>query len=451
MSTALAYAYRYPYESQLVDSESGAQLQLATCGGAEPNPFFFEGRFERPRRAADMLLCLYQVVQSRFYIPPAMLARILREADPVVTNDGERLRLEAFSSCCSTYARVDFLPEALDGQRHQRGTTNVDFNPPMRAAIARIRDDDRVALRVGANAVELERSGQTTVERKVKLPVRWLKGFVEVQEYQARMDQRLEISGVELRRFLQGVPKSTPGRMVAWAIPSGPGLRLSQREAPEGVRIGGLERLRILEPLARHAKSLRVYAAKDDDVSDWEVVLDEARFHLIMTPDVSRGFSGEGQALRRLADNASRELLPRVQASLNWQGRIDPAEMAGNLGVDAKDVGAALTVLGSRGLVGYDTDASAFFHRVLPFDMSLIEGLQPRLKNARKVIENSGVRIVRRQPVEAYVQGTGVEHRVREDGGQMRCTCPWFSKHQGKRGPCKHILAVQIALDAPKG
>jgi hypothetical protein len=40
------------------------------------------------------------------------------------------VRFEAFSSCCSTYARVDFLPAALDGERSGRGTTNVDFNAP---------------------------------------------------------------------------------------------------------------------------------------------------------------------------------------------------------------------------------------------------------------------------------------------------------------------------------
>ena len=26
----------------------------------------------------------------------------------------------------------------------------------------------------------------------------------------------------------------------------------------------------------------------------------------------------------------------------------------------------------------------------------------------------------------------------------MAYTCPWFAKHQGTRGPCKHVLAVQI-------
>ena len=50
------------------------------------------------------------------------------------------LRFEAFSACCSTYGRVDLLPRAVEGEWLGRGTTNVDFNAPMRAALAKIQD-----------------------------------------------------------------------------------------------------------------------------------------------------------------------------------------------------------------------------------------------------------------------------------------------------------------------
>jgi hypothetical protein len=45
------------------------------------------------------------------------------------------------------------------------------------------------------------------------------------------------------------------------------------------------------------------------------------------------------------------------------------------------------------------------------------------------------------------VKGTGVEHRVRLLPDGDKCTCPWFSKHQGERGACKHILAARIVID----
>jgi uncharacterized Zn finger protein len=58
------------------------------------------------------------------------------------------------------------------------------------------------------------------------------------------------------------------------------------------------------------------------------------------------------------------------------------------------------------------------------------------------------VRVTRKdkEDVEAYVQGSdGVEHRVMLSENDGRCTCPWYSKHPGERGPCSHLLAVEIA------
>ncbi len=168
---ALAYDYHYRFQSYLegTPASGGANLRLATCSaGAEPHPYFFEGRLVRPGRAAELLRSLVEVVQSRFHIPAATLARILALADPIVTGSGELLRFEGFSACCSTYGRVDFLPEAIDGTWHGRGTTNVDFNAPMRAALARVRDSDRVGLAVGSDLVNLSRGEESVVGRKAR-------------------------------------------------------------------------------------------------------------------------------------------------------------------------------------------------------------------------------------------------------------------------------------------
>ena len=91
--------------------------------------------------------------------------------------------------------------------------------------------------------------------------------------------------------------------------PSGRGLRLSQVAARGGIRVGGVQRLHILDDLARHAKMLRIYADEQNEASAWELVLDEARFTLSLSPDVSRGFSGEGQVLAELAGRRWEETL----------------------------------------------------------------------------------------------------------------------------------------------
>src|SRR5512134_2372230 len=135
---AFQHVYRYAFPSQLVPAPQGSELRLATSSGARESPHFFKGRLTRPQRTAELLLALSEISRTRFFLPPGMLARIIAAADPVVTSGGERLRFEAFSVCCGVYARVDLLPEAVDGDWAGRGTTNVDFNPPMRAMLAQL-------------------------------------------------------------------------------------------------------------------------------------------------------------------------------------------------------------------------------------------------------------------------------------------------------------------------
>jgi hypothetical protein len=444
---AVSYTYLYAIFSEALATATGVDLRLATSDVAGQCAEYFRGKLTRPLRAANLLRGLVQVVQSRFYTPPAMMARTLRLAALVVTCADDVIRFEAFSACCSAYARVDLLPKALDGERIGRGTTNVDFNAPTRAALARVRECDDFGLAIGADSLEFLRHEDSVVEKKVELPLRWLRGFVEVQAYQARMRRRLEVSAPEAARFLRSLPRGA-GPASAWVVPAGSGLRLSQVASGGGVRIGGIGRLRVLEDLVRHARTLRIYGDESSGASAWELVLEEARFHLVLSPEASRGFSGEGQALSALASQRWGDVLPRVRATLRWQTRVNPGALAAEIGLSSEEIHAALSALGSRGLVGFDVAEGAFFHRELPFDLALVESLHPRLMDARKIVGGGGVRISRRDDnrIEAFVPGTEVEHRVVVTDDGTACTRPWHAKHRGERGPCKHVLAVQVVL-----
>lgn len=454
-ATAMDFTYLYPFASVVDGDAKNKRLRLATSGGVERHPYFFTGRICYPRRTADLLLAVSLVSRTRFYSPTELRERLLLAADPVVTSGGERLRFEAFSVCCGVYCRLDLKPEAIDGDWTGRGTTNVDFNAPMRASLTSLLDSEKIGLNVGSDRLEIERAGEKIVERKVKLPVRWLKGFVEVQSYQSRLRPAAEVSSVELRQLLRSIPQQVTWQKgpTYYLVPAGKGLRLSQREAPKSIAIGAPGRLKMLEDLLRHARTVRIYNG-DDGVSGWELVTNEASFHLVLSPDASRGFSGEGQILRQLSSQRGLDSLAEVRAALKWQANIDPRELGRSLQVDdSKAVDDALGILGSRGLVGFDLSAAGYFHRELPFDLEMIEELYPRLQKARKLIEENAVRVVRHanHEAEAYVRGTDVEHRVIVKDEDAKCTCSWYAKHQGERGPCSHMLAVELALDAREG
>lgn len=443
---AIDYRYRYLYDSRLEDGG----LKLATFSeGPREHPYFFRGQLVRPRQTADQLRALMRVVQARYHLPAPMLQRTLMAADPVVTCGDDRLRFEGFSACCGVYVRLDLWPPAVRGQVLGRGTTNVDFNQPMLSALAGIRDSDRVDLSVGTSELALTSGSQTVVEKRVTLPVRWLKGFLEVQTCLSRMQPALEIPGTEAYRFLRSLPRMKTHRRETWIVPSGRGVRLSQCAARGAVRVGGMERLSALEGLVSEARLLRVHADPPTGASAWELVFDDSRFHLALSPEVWRGFSGEGQALESLASEEWKDALPKIRALLAWEAKIEPDELAARSGLDARAVRGALAALGSRGLVGFDLSEAAYFHREFPFDLTLVEKLQPRLLAARKLVEAGKARrgAQSAEQAEVMVDGSGVEHRVRLTPGDARCTCPWFARHGATRGPCKHILAARILIE----
>ncbi len=443
---AIGHTYRYAFESQALSTPSGPQLFLSTSDSAGESVPYFRGKLTQPRRTADLLRGVAQVVQSRFFVPMT-LTKKMAILDPVVTCGVDNVRFEVFSSCCSVYARLDLLPAALDGERMGRGTTNVDFSSSMRAALTRVRDGDTVGLAIGAESVELSRGTDRVVERKVTLPLRWLKGFTEVQAYQSRMVRQFEVAGPEALRFLRSLPRDAAS-ISAWIVQSGRGLRLSQTALRGAVKLAGIVRLRVVEDLARHARSLRVYRDPATGASAWELVLDEARFHLVLSPEVSRGISGEGQVLSSLVSDRWTSVLPHVRAALQWQSRVDARALGAHFELSQEEVSAALAALALRGLVGYDLAEAAYFHRELPFDLGLVESLHPRLQAAHALVVADGVRVTSHgdEQIDAYVSGTTTDHRVLMKDGAAMCTCPWYAKHRDERGPCKHVLAVQIVL-----
>jgi len=453
--TALLIDHMYQYPCASCFNLESRELWLSTSWdevGAYPH--FFEGTLAHPQRTAKLLLGLMSVVQARFHVPAAMLGRIIALADPIVTCSDERLRFEGFSGCCGVYARVDLHPGSLAGTRFGRGTTNVDFNQPMLSALAMVRDTDDVSLSVGRDEFSLEANTDSIIEKKVRLPFRWLKGLVEVQACQQRMEQQLEISGPEAVRFLRSLPRMKTNRRETWIVPSGRGLRISQVKPPRhGVRVGGLERLRVLERLAPQANALRIYADAVTGATGWELVFEDCRFHIVISPEVWRGFSGEGQSLESFADSAWEQALPKVQANLSWHPVIDIDDLAQRSGISIDLARQSLAVLGTRGLVGYDLGEASYFHRELPFDLSAIDMMQPRLRSARKLHDEGKVHMIEREPdvAEAAVSSGDISHRVRLAAEKATCTCPWYAKHQDERGPCKHILAVRMTIEEASG
>ncbi|QEG00535.1 hypothetical protein Mal15_46050 [Stieleria maiorica] len=444
-ATALSYSYRYPFESAVLESASAPAMRLATSLDGTSDDLFFDGSLRQPALVGKCLTVLSSIVRTRFYQPldPMML-------DPVVTSGGGMLRFEGFSSCCGVYARVDLAPEAFDTDLRGKGTTNVDFNDAMRTALRRLSDNDDAQLQVGGEGVTLRTDDDKVVERKVKLPVRWIKGFCEVQAYQPRMTPHFELTQNDARTLFRSFPKGSNAKRPVHITRTGRTMRLASRPQRGSVQLEGADRVRVLEPLIPYTKQLNIWYDSDAHTSGWELQFDIGSMFTLVSPELNRGFSGEGQMLSRLATGQWQTAMPAVTDSLNWQSHIDIADISRSSRVGEAQIEAALAVLGTRGLVGFDVSSNKYFHRVLPFDMDKVEKQQPRLVAALKLIDADGVKLFEETPdgPNFQVAGTNVEHfvRLRPDGD--RCTCQWFNRYQGQRGPCKHILAARIVKDS---
>ena len=161
---------------------------------------------------------------------------------------------------------------------------------------------------------------------------------------------------------------------------------------------------------------------------------------MTLSPHFSRGFSGEGGLLEDLADDALAIEAEFLDRALHGRWRFTDEELAGT-GLELERGRRALSWLGAHGRIGFDPVERVWFRRELPFPSEALTADPPRLRDAKKLVDEGAVRLA---------PGGGADVRSGDKAYAVRlhpprCSCPWWSKHPGDRGPCKHLLAAQIA------
>jgi len=267
-----------------------------------------------------------------------------------------------------------------------------------------------------------------------------------VQTHLAGMQRKFTLSRVQAQRFLRSLPRAQADH-EQWAALQGQRVRLSVRPTSNGVMVKGTQRLRLLEQLAPSAEKMDVWFNEHQRSSAWVLDFGTQRLMVVLNSEPWRGFSGDGSLLSHLASSDT-SAVAAVKAQLNWQGSLDPLQVAQITQQSKESVGKAMGVLSAQGLLGFDLESGTYFHRVLPFDLSVVEKLNPRLKSANALFTKGAVTLVTKgAEVAAEVASAGVSHQVRIGAGESTCTCPWYAKNNSTRGPCKHILATEMTLD----
>ncbi len=436
--------YRYSHPSQLLKKGTAEELFLAKYSEIQKKtdaPCFFWGNINHPFIMARCLITLSNIVKSSFNMSPFQLALL---KDPIVTAGNGFVRFEGFSHCAGVYARVDVLPDGLDGEFLENGTTNVDFNQPMLTALGGIRQNQKVMLSIGQKQVGLHVEGEKVLERKVPLPTKWIKGLSTVQIYLSKAERVHTFNRIQTQQLFRGIPKGQV-KNDYYLIIRGNTPMFTPVKTAHAVCIGGLHRLRLIEPLIPYVDTLQVFPHPDMQSTTWQLYFGNIRFSLSLSRDSWRGFSGEGAALESLIDEVSDEWVNALDKYAYANQAFNPTLFAIEENISFDDVDSLTARLAAMGLLGFDLDDNRFFYRRLPFKLNRIMSLNPRMKGADRLIETNKVEIIShtKDRTEARVEGSGVRHTVILDTKQERCTCEWYSKYQGERGPCKHVIAVK--------
>lgn len=399
---------------------------------------FLWGTLTDPYTTAKCWSTIAKVVRSSFGpVPPSL-------RDPIVSAGAERIRFEGFSSCNGVYVRLDMKPESIDGEFIASGTTNVDFNDPMLNALNSIQKNEKVTLAVGQQDVQVITAKTKVTEKKVTLPTRWIKGLTSVQLYLADMDLKFELHKIQTIQLFQTLPKGSVKGDFFITQRAGK-FMFSTLATNQGVRIGGIHRLRLLDGVLAIADKIYIYESADKETC--AIVCEFGKMQLLMafSPDAYRGFSGEGKALENMTENLPIAWVYGLNKLLKSNETFDPTLLSITHDIDFGTMDQLTSSLSSIGLLGYDLMDRSHFYRQLPFKTERILSLNPRLKNALKLVEAGDVQLIRNDDnlLEAKVKGSNVWHKVVITPEGQRCTCEWFTTYQGKRGICKHILAVK--------
>ncbi len=443
------------FNTQSILTDGNLALALApalTPTGIDNNPHFLRGFVEYPQVLARGLLVLVDVTSTRYYNYAPVPYR-----DPILSAQGDRLRAECFSACNGVYARLDLFQSGLHGEI-SFGTTNVDIGAELRTALTRVKQKDKLHINIGGDGFTAARISTDTAksirleekvnERPVQMPDRWVQALGNAAEIHRIMKPVFTLTSAGAQGFVMSLPIATGKHQGGWLLPAGTGVTLSPRPSHGAVYVSGLHRLSSLKRIMTNILSMTFYGPVDGEGGPFmaEVELPCARLTLSLTAEAWHGYSGEGALLHSLAKQEVLEDAESISSVLGFESKIDEMQMASRWNMNGSQIQDALALLAVSGKLGFDVHDQTYYHRELPDESTRVLKDNPRLVAAQKLVD----KVTNIGENKYMVSSNEWDYRVYFPSvNEAKCTCAWYLNHQNKRGPCKHILAVQLKEATP--
>ncbi len=500
---------------------AGGTSRVELFGNLDRPPVRFAARVKDPLRFREALSALYAVVGSDYrYVPKdrtAYLAylRLKRETagqsvwqaqqayfawllrndplafcilDPVITVHPDQVMFEVFGKDESTYACLAFRRGAFDPAAGDVdcGTTNIDFSPALYDGVQQMRGYRETRLDVGAERVAVATEARQVIEKQIRVPDSWLRGFLQVQSAATLPFDHCRLAPVDLYNLLRHLrmhaDKKGQRRGLRFELVPGERPRLVlepwetvlhatgdvfRGKAARVVRVWGRRRLMTVKRLLPFVESADVYLLGSGLPSFWVFRAGDVTLTLGLTGFTASNWS---QALgfdlllprKTQTPEALRKVIDHLAGGV-WLA--DAKTLAAETGVKGSALVETLQLGCQHGQLMYDIAHGVYRLRPVvagPLDLARLQYRNVREKVAFDLLTRRGaVRIA----AETRVAGVGLEvtgqvsveedkrdyrpQMVLADEGQVRkavCTCAAFRKLGLKGGPCVHLIALRLAF-----
>lgn len=405
--------------------------------------------------------------------------------DPVVTVHPDALLVEVFSKDEGSYAQlaVDWSAFELEGQV-ATGTTNVDFTQALYDGVQRMRSYRETTLSVGRESVSVKGDKvPEVIEKKIKLPDSWLRGFLQVQSAATLPATTFDLAPIDLYNLLYHLrlhaDQKRKGRAIRVELVPGEPVRLVLEPwelvletgggpyagaKPEVIRVWGRRRLRLIQRFLPFTEKVEVHLLGAGLPSFWVLRGGPISLTLGLT-----GFSSANWAQSLGFD----VLLPRpeemdkktskVIKHLEKKSTGSAAEVAKATKLKPEEALESLQAGCQQGLIMYDVAGGLYRYRPLteqPLDPERLKYRNDRERRAHDLLaSDDAIKITQENRIfgvgleltgKAAVAAEKREYRPQlllDDEGRVRkaeCTCAFYRKHGLKEGPCPHLIALKL-------
>jgi hypothetical protein len=404
--------------------------------------------------------------------------------DPIVTVDEHGLALEVFSADESAYARLLFKSgEAYTAAAKQDGTTYLAIDDALLRGIGRMRSYRRSTLEIGPGAAA-EAAGKDVVERDIRVPLRWLRAFGQVQAASTLPAREFEIAPIDLYNVLLSLrmrkAKTSPRALRFELVPgeaprlvlepwdlvvegTGPAYRGT---SPGVVRTWGRDRLTTLARLLPHTQSVRVRLVGAGLPAFYILDLGDCELTLALSGWTDSGWAGVASFDLLVAGEVDELLARRLLDELRRPGGRTLAELAATSERSQTEVRQAILHHMQRGTVVHDLGSDRYLARSLLAEPPPAEALRfrdAREQQAHRLLELDGA--VRLTKVHDLGSGEGGGTRIEgevEDPQARRtyrtsftldreartvdasCTSPQFRRSGLREGPTVPMIALRL-------